>query len=109
VDFLVSFGNGGTILSMMEGLGTVCEAALFLGNYDVYAFEADPVIWKEAQRNISHFITKMEKKEKNVTKKLREFGILHNKLNKIRSGEEKSLSEDDVTFLLINFLLFLIS
>ena len=36
-DFLQQFGNGGRIFSMMDGLASVGQAALSLGNYEVIA------------------------------------------------------------------------
>ena len=63
-DFLFQFGDGGLIFSMMDGLGSVTQAAISLGNYDVVAFEKDRICWTAAQNVISQFLIQQERQEK---------------------------------------------
>jgi len=82
---------------MMDGLGSVSEAALYIGNYNVYAFEIDPKTWQAAQKNLSFFISKLKKKDLEISKQLQSYGGLHYKLNKIRAGEDVILDTNDVS------------
>ena len=62
--FLQQFGNGGRIFSMMDGLASVGQAALSLGNYEVIAFEKDRVMWKEAHSVLIDHIVGLENQQK---------------------------------------------
>ena len=63
-DFLQQFGTGGRIFSMMDGLASVGQAALSLGNYEVIAFEKDRLMWKEANAVLVDHIVGLENQHK---------------------------------------------
>ena len=61
----------GNHFSMMDGLSSVTQAAISLGDYDVVAFEKDRVCWTYVQTIISQFIIQQEKQEKQMQVKLK--------------------------------------
>ena len=67
-DFLRQYGRGGRIFSMMDGLASVGQAALFLGNYDVVAFEKDRTIWTEAKNVLDEWVISLKQKEAKIAK-----------------------------------------
>lgn len=73
--FLYQFsppGESQVIVSMLDGLGTVAQAALHLGNFDVIAFEKDPMTWNAAIKVFSQEIEKLKKKEDLMEKKIQQ-------------------------------------
>lgn len=96
--FLYQFSNPNEhqiIVSMLDGLGAVAQAALNLGHFDVIAFEKDPVTWMAAVKVISQEIAKMNKKEKDFQNKIREALDVQKVILKSVSDKEE-LEEDDV-------------
>ena len=53
---------------MMDGLASVGQAALYLGGYDVVAFEKDRRTWEEARKVLEEWVVTLKQKESKLSK-----------------------------------------
>jgi len=89
---------------MLDGLASVSQAALHLGNFDVIAFESDHRIWEEAGSIISNEIEKLKARDTTIksklTKSLKDQELALN----VMKGIKKELDDTEVLALfLISF------
>ena len=97
-DFLQQFAypRGGTILSFLDGLGTVPMACLHHGHSDCIAFEKDPVIFREACRVVTEFKKSIEKKEKTMASRLSRKVDFQQAVAKVRAKGKERLTKEEV-------------
>lgn len=91
------------IVSMLDGLGTVAQAAVHLGNFDVIAFEKDPVTWDAAIKVFSQEIEILTKKEESLKTKIKEAYAVQEIIMKANKEEKVELTEGEVLFYLCYF------
>lgn len=82
---------------MLDGLGTVAQAAVHLGNFDVIAFEKDPATWDAAIKVFSQEIEILKKKEVVMKNKIKESLQVQGIVMKTQTEEKGELTDDEVS------------